>query len=645
MQVIYNSIITFLLLTLPSLSGGQPVRQNQQPAPGKNKAASIDTLIARSGRMAEENPDTAFVMAGRALEMAMKINDLSRLSHAARWMAEACYYKNDYRKAIDFYLQSAIYSYEINRDSSGFMAERLTDAAYCYQELGIYDKALELNLASLSIQQRLGNQTEISNNLCNIGTNYFFRAQYDKAVDYFNRTLTLDRKSGDSAAIAISLNNLGMVYSRWGKHHRALEFYTEALELTREESKKPVKLSNIGMAWYNLKDYEKALEYLNQALEIDTKYKQSIRAGVRKNEIGSVLAAMGRYTEAIRLHEEALAVFRSAGILESQIITLADIGDLYRKTGNNRAAETCYKESVTIASRNQSLHHLSRNYKSLFELAKEQGNSALALNYYLDYSRVKDSIFTNETNDLISRYEIIYETEKHEKENQLLLRDNEIKARRQKMLLIFTAGLFLLLIMAVSLFRVRSKYLKQQQLILQQDNYLANLEIARKDTANQVLEERVFAEQQINRLEREKHTAEIEVKNNELANSLLNIVRKNEIMYEIRERIRFSGNGDALNELVRFINSNTDTDHNWKKFRLEFEQVHAGFFDRLKQSYPDLTEHDTRLAACLRINLSSREIAGMMNVSFETAHKNRQRLRKKMNLPPSCDLTTELKKI
>ena len=404
MQVIYNIMITFLLLACPSLSKGQPARQNLQPVPEKNKAASIDTLIARSKRVAEENPDSAFVMAGKALEMATGINDLNRLSLAARWMAEACYYRNDYLKAIDFYLQSAIYSYEINRDSSGFMAERLTDAAYCYQELGIYDKALEMNFASLSIQQRLGNQTEISNNLCNIGTNYFFRAQYDKAVDYFNRTLSLDRKSGDSAAIAISLNNLGMVYSRWGKHHRALEFYTEALELTPDESKKPVKLSNIGMAWYNLKDYERALQYLNQALEIDTKYKQTIRAGVRKNEIGSVLAAMGRHAEAIRLHEEALAVFRSAGILESQIITLADMGDLYRKTGNNRAAEACYKESAAIASRNQSLHHLSRNYKSLFELAKEQGNSDLALNYYLDYSRVKDSIFTSETNDLISRY-------------------------------------------------------------------------------------------------------------------------------------------------------------------------------------------------------------------------------------------------
>jgi tetratricopeptide (TPR) repeat protein/DNA-binding CsgD family transcriptional regulator len=645
MQDISRIIASCLLLALPCFSGGQPARQNLQSTPGKNKVASIDTLIARSGRVVEENPDTAFVMAGKALEMATEINDLQRLSLAARWMAEACYYRNDYLKAIDFYLQSAMYSYKIDRDSSGFMAERLTDAAFCYQELGIYDMALELNFASLKIQQKLENTLEISNNLCNIGTNYFFRAQYDKAVDYFNRTLSIDRKSGDSAAIAISLNNLGMVYSRWGKHQRALEFYTEALKLTSEESKKSIKLSNIGMAWYNLKDYEKALQYLNQALEIDMKYKQPIRAGVRKNEIGSVLAAMGQYAAAIRLHKEALAVFRSAGILESQIITLADMGDLYRKTGNLLAAETCYKESASIASRNQSLHHLSRSYKSLFELAKEQGNSDLALNYYLDYSRVKDSIFTNETNDLISRYEIMYETEKHEKENQLLLRDNEIKARRQKMLLIFTTGLLLLLIMALSLFRIRSKYLNQQQLILQQDNYLANLEIARKNAANQALEERIFAEQQINRLEREKHLAEIEVKNNELANSLLNIVRKNEIMYEIRERIRTSGNGDALNELVRFINSNTDTDHNWKKFRLEFEQVHSGFFDRLKENYPDLTEHDTRLAACLRINLSSREIAGMMNVSLETAHKNRQRLRKKMNLSPGSDLASELRKI
>jgi hypothetical protein len=62
---------------------------------------------------------------------------------------------------------------------------------------------------------------------------------------------------------------------------------------------------------------------------------------------------------------------------------------------------------------------------------------------------------------------------------------------------------------------------------------------------------------------------------------------------------------------IRFINANTDIDQDWNKFRLTFEEVHPGFFDRLQRQYPQLTDHDVRLSAYLRINLSSREIAGL----------------------------------
>ena len=263
----------------------------------------------------------------------------------------------------------------------------------------------------------------------------------------------------------------------------------------------------------------------------------------------------------------------------------------------------------------------------------------------MKYSEVKDSIFSSETSEQISRYEILYETQKHEKKNQLLLRDNEMKARRQKQLLLLTLTLAVVFLLTLKLHRVRAKNLNQKQLLLQQENEMAKDEIYRSEAENKILEDNIFAEQQINRLEKEKHQIELELKNNELANSSLNIIKKNEIMNEIKARIKNSGSGDALHELLQFVKLNTDTDQNWHKFKFEFDQIHEGFFDRVKEDFPQLTEHEIRLAAYLRINLSSREIAVMMNVSIDTVHKNRQRLRKKMNLPSGCDITAELKSL
>ena len=110
------------------------------------------------------------------------------------------------------------------------------------------------------------------------------------------------------------------------------------------------------------------------------------------------------------------------------------------------------------------------------------------------------------------------------------------------------------------------------------------------------------------------------------------------------------GGGNAVNTMISsclqgvdFINANTDTDQQWHKFRVTFEELHPGFFDRVQASFPQLTDHDIQLSAYLRVNLSSREIARLMNVSLDATNKARQRLRKKLNLEAEADLTAFLK--
>jgi tetratricopeptide (TPR) repeat protein len=640
-----TAILLITLIWTLSLSG-QDSRNFLRKNFGRlNQSVIMDSLLHSSERYVEVNPDTALFLAQTALSLAAASGDNKKLSLAAKYAAEACFYKNDYKKAIGFYMQSAEASYQINNDSSGFMAERLTDAAYCYQELGISEKALTLNKASLNIQKKLQNAVEISNNLNNIGTNYFYLSQFDKAIEYFGQTLHLDRESGDSAAIATSLNNMGMVYSRWGKHRQAIGFYEDALGYTSIEQRKAIRLSNIGMAWYHLKEYDKALEYLNKALEIDQKYNQRIKVGIRKNEISAVLAAKGKYEEAIGLNEEALIIFKETGIMESQIIALTDMGNIFRQLGQMNKAELCFLESSAIAIENRSLYNLARNYKCLYELAEENNDYKKAFDYFKKYAAMNDSIFSAEKHKQLANFEILYETEKKEKENHLLLLDIELKQRKQRLGIAVIIGLALVLLLTYSLLRVKSKNLKQNQLLLKQRHDLARLQIKSKEAENKMLEDRIFAEQQINRLEREKHQAEIDLKNSELASSTLSLVNKNEILGEIREKLKGNHQLEGIRDVVHFINSNTDIDQDWHKFRLTFEEVHPGFFDRLQLNFPQLTDHDVRLSSYLRINLSSREIAGLMNVSLDATNKGRQRLRKKLNLEPEADLNEFLRSL
>ena len=74
-------------------------------------------------------------------------------------------------------------------------------------------------------------------------------------------------------------------------------------------------------------------------------------------------------------------------------------------------------------------------------------------------------------------------------------------------------------------------------------------------------------------------------------------------------------------------------------FEESFNQLHDNFFKRLKQHYPDLTPGDLKLAAYLKMNLSSKEIAALLNISLRGIENKRYRLRRKMNLEPDDNLT------
>ena len=79
-------------------------------------------------------------------------------------------------------------------------------------------------------------------------------------------------------------------------------------------------------------------------------------------------------------------------------------------------------------------------------------------------------------------------------------------------------------------------------------------------------------------------------------------------------------------------------DDNWDKFELYFDQVHENFFQRLRDHYPKLTPKDQKLCAYLRMNLSTKEIAPLLNISVRGVEISRYRLRKKLGLTSETNL-------
>lgn len=177
-----------------------------------------------------------------------------------------------------------------------------------------------------------------------------------------------------------------------------------------------------------------------------------------------------------------------------------------------------------------------------------------------------------------------------------------------------------------------SQYLYRKRIARHHEN------LRKVDEEKRLLENRQN-EKEIIHLQNEKLQAEIAHKNMQLADSTMSIIRKNEVLIEIKTELEKQKSdlgarypARYLERITTLIDRNISNDNDWEIFEALFDQAHENFFKRLKQAFPDLTQSDLKLCAYLKLNLSSKEIAPLLNISIRGVEIRRYRLRKRLGL-------------
>ena len=94
----------------------------------------------------------------------------------------------------------------------------------------------------------------------------------------------------------------------------------------------------------------------------------------------------------------------------------------------------------------------------------------------------------------------------------------------------------------------------------------------------------------------------------------------------------------GLKSLIRHIDNEFKTEDSWEQFETTFDQTHKDFFKNLKEKHPSLSGTQMRLSGYLKMNLSSKEIAALMNITIRGVEKGRSRLRKQLGLDANANL-------
>ncbi|NUY80437.1 LuxR family transcriptional regulator [Flavobacterium sp. MAH-1] len=186
--------------------------------------------------------------------------------------------------------------------------------------------------------------------------------------------------------------------------------------------------------------------------------------------------------------------------------------------------------------------------------------------------------------------------------------------------------LYLILCVLLALYihkAYKEYYRKKEQKLIEENNLL--LEI--KELEN---------EQQLMKLKNEQLSSDVDSKNRELAVSTMSLMKKNELLALIKDDLNRTGtdkDDKSIKSVINTINKSISDDDSWTIFKEAFNNADNDFLKKIKQLHPSLTPNDLRLCAYLRLNLSSKEIAPLLNISVRSVEVKRYRLRKKMDLP------------
>ncbi len=146
-------------------------------------------------------------------------------------------------------------------------------------------------------------------------------------------------------------------------------------------------------------------------------------------------------------------------------------------------------------------------------------------------------------------------------------------------------------------------------------------------------------EREIIKVKNERLEKDYKSKSSEAAASAMSIVKKNELLTQIKDQLTHLDNKQAVAPVIKIIDQNLNHDQNWKLFKKAFDNSDSEFFKKVKEAHPDLSPNDLKLCAYLRLNLSSKEIAPLFNISPRSVEIKRYRLRQKMNLDTNENLT------
>ena len=557
----------------------------------------------------------------KQLNIANNLNDIDGKIKANSHLSTIYTSLSEYDSA-QFYIENTINLSKLSKD--------LTKQSIAIHSLVIleisrenYDKAEKLNNENLNLNLKIKDTFGLALSYDTAFTIYENKGQNLNALESALKSLELFEQLNEKIRVADALNKLAIMENVLENFDTSITYSKKALKVYEEyeDVEYQARILNIlGISYKSKKDYVNAQNYFNQSIALSEKHNYKSIMLVSLPHLIDVQFEMKDYENAKKLIDKGLniaEIIKSENMISYLNIRLAN----YFKYARN------FDEAIQLLDLVQSnssidSYTLIEVYRIKSEIYKEQNKYKSALENFEIYKQLQDSSTLQKNISTINDLRVIHQTE--QKEAEIALQNEEInslneKARADKLMKgLYAGGMFSFLAVSGLLFFGFKQRIKKNQ-------------IAREN------QEEIY-----------KH--EIEHKKKELTSQTLHLVQKNTFIQELMENLENIKKSPELfktefRRIVMLLKKENASDKDWEVFKTYFAEVHNDFDQKLKTLYTDISEKEIRLAAFLRMNLTTKEIAATLNVLPDSILKSKYRLKKKLNLDRDTDLTSFLNTI
>jgi len=516
----------------------------------------------------------------QALTLSLELGYLRGTGRSYLWQARVYYYKDEYPMA-ESYLARA-------KEVLDRAGDRRDLAFWHFACASLHDLNGNLQVAVKEYQEvvRLaglaGDESLRATSLVSLGAISNSMKEPDNALDYFRRALAIQQRIGEQPGVASTYNNIGASFEAKGLPDSALFYYRRGYQI-----------------------------------RLAGKDDRSVASS--EYSLGSLFIRMTRYPEAIALFESARDRYLRLDEKTGLCMVHLELARALNPTGKEKAARDAALYALEIARRLENPALTLSAYETLAELSASRQQYQDAYRYAVRARELGDTLNRKKKERVIKEMEARFRLQQVGNEmEQLVLRDR-VQRKNILLLSVSIAALLAALGLTILLYRQKTLAHRRQRMLFDQEAVIRKQREALAEKEKELLQKKV------------------ETQERELAAKALEMLRVNETLGSILDRLQHlhranSGRPDLEREIghiVREIEHHTQH-HAWQEFDTIFRNIHHDFYDRLLAKCPDLTAAEIKIAALLKLNLSTKEIAAITLKSEEGIKSTRYRLRKKL---------------